>query len=294
MAISPSDTQVNRNMSGNQNLYYIIAAVVTVVSILAVQILFKSSADKPALDKNVFREFPLIQKTVLTHNSAVYRFGLARPTDNLGLPIGQHISVAAYINDKEIVRSYTPTSSDDDKGYFDLLIKSYPNGNVSKYVSELKLGDLVKVRGPKGQFNYTNGLVREFGMVAGGTGITPMYQIMKAIAKDPNDKTKVSLIYANVSVDDILLKKEIDELVAENDNINVHYVLDRPPEGWTGSTGFVTADILKAHAPAPAADVKLLLCGPPPMVSAVKKAAVTLGYEKGKPVSKLEDQVFAF
>lgn len=40
--------------------------------------------------------------------------------------------------------------------------------------------------------------------------------------------------------------------------------------------------------------MKLLLCGPPPMVSAMKKATEALGYAKAKPVSKLEDQVFCF
>jgi cytochrome-b5 reductase len=44
----------------------------------------------------------------------------------LGLPIGQHISIVAQIGDKEIQRSYTPISSDDDRGYFDLMIKVPP------------------------------------------------------------------------------------------------------------------------------------------------------------------------
>lgn len=52
-----------------------------------------------------------------------YRFALPRKDDILGLPIGQHISVMAEINGKEISRSYTPTSSDEDLGHFDLLIK---------------------------------------------------------------------------------------------------------------------------------------------------------------------------
>ena len=46
--------------------------------------------------------------------------------------------------------------------------------------------------------------------------------------------------------------------------------------------------------PAPASDIKILICGPPPMVSAMKKATESLGYEKQKPVSKLVDQVFCF
>ena len=50
----------------------------------------------------------------------------------------------------------------------------------------------------------------------------------------------------------------------------------------------------KAHCPAPANDIKILVCGPPPMVSAIKKATESLGYEKAKPVSKLGDQVFCF
>jgi cytochrome-b5 reductase len=37
------------------------------------------------------------------------------------------------------------------------------------------------------------------GLIAGGTGITPMYQLIKAIFKNPNDKTKVSLVYGNVN-----------------------------------------------------------------------------------------------
>jgi len=51
---------------------------------------------------------------------------------------------------------------------------------------------------------------------------------------------------------------------------------------------------LQEHLPAPAPDIKILICGPPPMVSAMKKATESLGYTKARPVSKLEDQVFCF
>lgn len=40
-------------------------------------------------------------------------------------------------------------------------------------------------------------------MIAGGSGITPMFQIIKSSVKDQNDKTKLALIYANVDEDDI-------------------------------------------------------------------------------------------
>jgi len=55
-----------------------------------------------------------------------------------------------------------------------------------------------------------------------------------------------------------------------------------------------SADHSQTRLPAPADDVKILVCGPPPMVGAMKKGLVELGYEKARPVSKLPDQVFCF
>ncbi|KAK9459357.1 uncharacterized protein V1516DRAFT_679674 [Lipomyces oligophaga] len=247
-----------------------------------------------ALRPDKYQEFELKEKTILSHNTAIYRFSLHNPQDLLGLPIGQHLSISAVINGKDIARSYTPVSSDDDRGYFDLLIKSYPTGNISKYVAGLQVGQTIRAKGPKGNFVYTPGLVRAFGMIAGGTGITPMLQVIRAILKNPADKTEISLIFANVNEEDILLKEDLDDLASKHENLKVHYVLNNPKEGWTGGVGFVTADMIKALCPAPASDIKILLCGPPPMMSVMRKATVELGYEKPRLVSKLQDQVFLF
>ena len=257
-----------------------------------------SGGSRKVLKPTEFQEFKLSEKTVLSHNTAIYRLELPRPTDILGLPIGQHISLAATIEGqpKEVVRSYTPITSDEDKGHVDLLIKSYPTGNISKHVAGLKIRDTIKVKGPKGAMVYTPNMFRHFGMIAGGTGITPMLQVAKAImrGRSTGDKTAVDLIFANVNPEDILLKDELDSLAAKDPKFNVHYVLNNPPENWTGGTGFVTADMIKEKLPAPANDVKILICGPPPMVAAMKKATESLGYAKARPVSKLEDQVFCF
>lgn len=43
----------------------------------------------------------------------------------LGLPIGQHIHLSAKIGDELVIRSYTPISSDEDRGYVDLIIKVF-------------------------------------------------------------------------------------------------------------------------------------------------------------------------
>ncbi|KAK5990242.1 NADH-cytochrome b5 reductase 1 [Cladobotryum mycophilum] len=256
---------------------------------------------KKVLKPDVFQEFPLQEKTIISHNVAIYRFKLPSERTVLGLPIGQHISIGAYLphddnTTKEIVRSYTPISGDHQPGFFDVLIKSYPQGNISKYMASLQVGQTIRVRGPKGAFVYTPNMVRHFGMIAGGTGITPMLQVIRAIirGREAGDKTEVDLIFANVTQQDILLKEDLDALVKQDKHIRVHYVLDKPPEGWTGGVGYVTGEMITKYLPAPAKDVKILLCGPPPMISGLKKATESLGFTKARPVSKLEDQVFAF
>ncbi|KAL6910540.1 ferredoxin reductase-like protein [Trichoderma evansii] len=256
---------------------------------------------KKVLKPDVFQEFPLQEKTVISHNVAIYRFKLPSQQHILGLPIGQHISIGAHLPQpdgavKEIVRSYTPISGDHQPGFVDLLIKSYPQGNISKHMASLQVGQTIRIRGPKGAFVYTPNMVRHFGMIAGGTGITPMLQVIRAIIRGraAGDKTEVDLIFANVTAQDILLKEDLDALAKEDSGFRVHYVLDKPPEGWTGGVGFVTADMITQYLPKPASDVKILLCGPPPMINGLKKATEGLGFSKARPVSKLEDQVFAF
>lgn len=209
------------------------------------------------LDPVKYQEFPITGKTVISHNTAIYRFGLPTPNSILGLPIGQHISLAAELDvtdaktgataRKEVVRSYTPISADVHPGYFDLLIKSYPTGNISRHLATLKVGDKMKVRGPKGAMVYTPNMVRRFGMIAGGTGITPMLQIAKAVlrGRTSGDTTEVDMIFANVDEKDILLKQDIDSLEKEDSRFHVHYVLNNPPAGWTGGVGFVTPEMIK-------------------------------------------------
>lgn len=131
-----------------------------------------------------------------------------------------------------------------------MLIKSYPTGNISRHVAGLKVGEHIRVRGPKGAMVYTPNMVRHFGMIAGGTGITPMLQIIKAInrGRANGDRTQVDLIFANVNPDDILLREDLDALTSNDPGFRVHYVLNNPPEGWTGGVGFVTADMIKVRS----------------------------------------------
>lgn len=75
---------------------------------------------------------------------------------------------------------------------------------------------------------------------------------------------------------------------------SVHYVLNNAPESWTGSTGYITKDLIKEKLPYPSDISKILICGPPPMVKAMSVACEELGFPKSRAISKMEDAVFKF
>lgn len=121
-----------------------------------------------------------------------------------------------------VIRAYTPVSCDDDLGHVDLVIKVYKanvhpkfpdGGKMSQHLDALNIGDTIAFRGPSGKLQYLgngkfsikklrkdpaeNILVKKVNMIAGGTGITPMLQLIREILKKSDDKTECSLLFAN-------------------------------------------------------------------------------------------------
>lgn len=74
-------------------------------------------------DATVKYSLPLVEKEEISHDTRRYRFGLPSPDHVLGLPVGQHVHLTANIRDEIVIRAYTPVSSDDDRGYVDLVVK---------------------------------------------------------------------------------------------------------------------------------------------------------------------------
>lgn len=258
-----------------------LAIGVAFVVVIATLVFFTSkNKSRVCLDPENFKDFKLVKRSQISHNVAKFTFELPTTTSVLGLPIGQHISCRGKDSQgEEVLKPYTPTTLDSDVGRFELVIKMYPQGRMSHHFREMRVGDYLAVKGPKGRFRYQPGQVRAFGMLAGGSGITPMFQVARAILENPKDKTKVHLIYANVTYEDILLKEELDGL-AENypDRFSIYYVLNQPPEGWKGGVGFVSKEMIKEHCPAPALDIQILRCGPPPMNKAMAAHLEELSY----------------
>jgi cytochrome-b5 reductase len=255
----------------------------------------KTAASGPVLDPRVYRTLPLVKKDKLSHDSHRFVFALPNKTDSVGIPTGQHVSIRAKINNTVVSRSYTPTSNNSDLGRLELVVKVYPDGKLTSYLASLPLQAQVEFAGPKGAMKYHRGLCRSIGMIAGGSGISPMYQVIRAICEDGSDSTTVSLLYANRTEQDILLRKDLDDFARKYpQKFRVHYLLDSPPANWEYTKGYVTKGLIKERLPGAAPDTKVFLCGPLGMIKAATGSLVDLGFTKPGALSKATDQVFLF
>ena len=264
--------------------------------VLSVALLFvMRRGDTTAVSSEEWRYVALKEKRPVSQTTAVYRFDLGSPRKALNLPIGTHLSLRAEINGRMIMRSYTPISPNNAPGYFDLMIKTYPQGNLSRYIADMKPGDKIAIKGPRGQFRYQANMVERIGMIAGGTGLTPCLQVIEHALAVPSDRTRFDLIYANVSVDEILMRDRIDALAKKHpDRFHVYYFLNEGPPGWTGGIGFVTKEAIDFYLPKATSSGMVLMCGPPPMMNAMKKHLDELKFTKPRTVSQMGDQVFLF
>lgn len=106
-------------------------------------------------------------------------------------------------------------------------------------------------------------------------GIAGLISMLRTLA-DRRDVRPVVLVYANGEWDGVAFREELEELKDRLALTAVH-VLTRPPDGWTGETGFVTAELLERHLPPGYRRFQFFICGPDPMMDAAEAALVGLG-----------------
>ena len=234
-------------------------------------------------EKEKIIPFKLIELKTITHNTKEFHFSLPPSIKFNHLP-GDHIKVYPDPNDPIEWRPYTPTTLSDITDHFELIIKHYDNGMVSRYMHDRKVGDEVFMSGPHEGGHFIEGMAKHIGMVAGGTGITPLTSMIRAIIRRKID-VDVSLIFANKTVNDIILKEEFDRYAEEFPNFRRYYVINKTPPGWTMGQGHITGEIMKAHLPPPSDDTVIFLCGPAIMELNLREQLTHLGYKKNQIIN---------
>ncbi|KAL1504311.1 hypothetical protein AB1Y20_010718 [Prymnesium parvum] len=229
-------------------------------------------------------ELPLKRRSEYNHDTTRYTFEL--PGEQaLQLPVCASLLVQAPSSSNfewsgQIEeRPYTPISSTDFVGSFELLVKRYEGGTVSQYLHSLHLGSMVKFRHTAHelhvQFPFEGKAT--FSLICAGTGITPMFQILVKLMTNPGDEREVVLLYGSKSVQDILLKDELADLVRKYPSRLrvVHVVGNRPteasPKGWVSTptymaeSGWIDEEKIAKYAYPPSADTLVCVCGPSPV-----------------------------
>lgn len=269
-----------------------VVMVATGVGVLTWVLLSKKKQKRQLLDPNEKYALRVVDRSLITHDTMRLKLGLDSPDHVLGLPVGNHVYLSARINGEMVVRPYTPVSPADQKGYVDFVIKVYKanthpdypaGGKMSQYLMNIPITHYVDIRGPAGLLNYkgqgifdikpdnrsppTKIKAKYVSMICGGSGITPMFQLLSAIVSNKNDETRLALLFANNTEKDIILYDELEAIRSKHPNqLRLWFTVSTAPENWRYSVGYLTEQMIAEHIFPPGDDSLVLLCGPVPML----------------------------
>ena len=239
------------------------------------------------------------KKRTVSHDTRIFTFALEHDKQILGLPIGQHLMLKVQDSSPQkenIIRAYTPISKQDSLGTVELLVKIYfsspavKGGKMTMALESLTPGSLVEIKGPIGKFTYLgkgkislNGKersVQSFRMICCGSGITPIFQILRAVMQDPEDTTTCVVLDGNRKEDDILCKDDLDAFAAaDSRKCSIVYTLTNASSSWAGVRGRISAQLLREYV-TPEIGTVVLLCGPEAMEKSVCEILLDHGWDE--------------
>lgn len=261
-----------------------------------------ATTDPVFLTPKTWRRALLASKTPVSPDTKIFHFTLPAPTQTIGLPVGQHLMIRLRdpVTREAIIRAYTPLSEGAETGTLRVLIKIYRDtegrkgGVMTQGLDALPVGHAVDFKGPVGKFEYlgrgrcgVNGKergVRRFVMVCGGSGVTPIFAVLRAVVRDAEDGTRCVVLDGNREEGDILLREELEGLERESaGRCRLVHTLSRPGEGWTGLKGRVDKGLLEREVGRPTGerDTMVLICGPEGMEEAARETLLGMGWDEG-------------
>ncbi|KAJ1935695.1 hypothetical protein FBU59_005302 [Linderina macrospora] len=243
---------------------------------------------KECLTPTAYTPFTLLDKQELTNDTTRFRFRINRPRkdgerEQIVDEIIQSGAWAVDVKDHMVqtYRTYTPVYFNMEEGVdeetasrtgcVDLVVKRYPRGSLSRFLHGTRVGDQVEMRGPILTMPYKSGQYKHVYMVAGGTGIAPMYQLIDRILQNPDDKdTKISLLYGSRAESDIIYREQLDKMAADyKSRLDIRYIVDQGPTELP-LIGYMTPQLLKEFTKGftKGKDI-VLVSGPDPMMKCV-------------------------
>jgi ferredoxin-NADP reductase len=192
---------------------------------------------------------------------------------------GQHLDIRLTAEDGyQAVRSYSIASPPEAR-QVEVTVERLDDGEVSPYlVDDVVPGDQLEFRGPIGGYFVWD--VSQGGplfLVAGGSGIVPLMAMIRHRLARRSD-IPITLLYSVRDPSGVIYRNELDRLGSEG--IDVVYTFTRAqPQGWTGYTRRIDADLLREVSPSATAMPLIYVCGPTPFVEAAATLITALGHD---------------
>ena len=195
---------------------------------------------------------------------------------------GQYVNIG--VPDSGQTRSYSFSSGPGERRT-SFLIKHVPGGLMSGWLQRAQPGDSVPMTGPLGSF-FLREVARPLLLLAGGTGLAPFLSMLEVLA-ERNETRQITLIYGVTRDQDLVMVQALQAFSARLANFSLVTCVADPQTGHP-QQGYVTEHM--APHMLNDGDVDVYLCGPPPMVDAVRKHFTAAGvtpasfyYEKFTP-----------
>lgn len=242
---------------------------------------FKKSEKKEAPKKDVHggpHYYELKVKEIIQETRDAISIVFEQPVSGkISYRAGQFLTLIVPVQGKEIRRAYSLCSSPHVDNDLAVTVKRVENGLMSNWLPDnLKVGDVVKIMEPMGQFTteYDPENKRHVVMFAGGSGITPMMSLIKSLLSQEPDSI-VSLIYCNRDFESVIFKDELARLeTTYQGRLHVIHILDNAPMNWQGYSGLLNPEMLgKLFERIPDWGTKhttFLMCGPEGMMKNVE------------------------
>ncbi|HTR41537.1 MAG TPA: ferric reductase-like transmembrane domain-containing protein [Pseudomonadales bacterium] len=219
-------------------------------------------------------------KRIVRETPEVQTFRFAAP-DGGPLPFqhepGQYLVISPVIDGKKVNRPYTISSSPTKPDYCEITVKREEMGRVSRHLHDtLREGDIINISAPTGRFIFDGTQAESIVLIAGGVGITPLMAIARYLT-DKNWKGEIYFAYATKTPNDIIFRKELDDLKTRFPNLHLHVTLSRAEDtDWMGHKGRVTAEFLTKCIPELSTRL-VYVCGPDAMMSMTVQVLKDLG-----------------
>ena len=217
---------------------------------------------------------------IFSETPNVKSFRLTDPADGQ-LPFnylpGQFLTVTVAPDGQSVKRSYTIASSPTQRDFCEITVKREELGAVSRFLHDrVKEGDTLQIAAPSGRFTFTGEEASSVVLIAGGVGVTPMMSAVRYLT-GRSWSGDIFFVYAVRGEADIIFREELEYLQGRYPNLHVVFVADQVESAtWRYAKGRITRELLEASVPQ-LASRRVHICGPPPMMSAVKSVLAEVG-----------------